>query len=157
MTGVMLITQSPPVPAVVQGAYRWLWPGNEPDTYWQNERGWGCEAPALSQYELFAEEFCIDSGAVFRQLVDEWRAERGARSSTTEILLSRAYQSIIGLGEKAVPLILAEMESEGDDPDQWFYALQVLTHANPVIEDDEGDFQAMARAWINWARRRYVW
>ena len=114
------------------------------------------ELPALPQYELFLDPQ-IESGTLFRTFVDRWRTERGVRSSTTDILLSPSYQSIIGLGPKAVPLILAQMESEGDDPDQWFFALQVLTHANPVAEEDEGDFNAMAKAWIDWARKRYIW
>jgi len=38
-----------------------------------------------------------------------------------------AYQKIIGLGPDAVPLIIAQMQSEADEPDQWFWALQVLT------------------------------
>ena len=96
-------------------------------------------------------------GEIFKELTRKWHEERGATSSTQDILLSHAYQSIIGMGPKAVPLILAQMESEGDDPDQWFWALQVLTGANPVSEDDEGDFQAMARTWIGWARKSYKW
>jgi hypothetical protein len=87
----------------------------------------------------------------FRRLVSRWRLERGARSSTTEILLAPAYQSIIGMGEKAVPLILAQLRSEGNQPDQWFWALQMLTGADPVQEEDEGNFRRMARAWLDWA------
>lgn len=154
-----IITQSStPTPwIVVQGAYSGLWPDSTPQ--WQHEIGWDCEnQPTPAQYQLeFFIDACVDKSAIFRQLVTEWRTERGASSSTTEILLSRAYQSIIGMGEIAVPLILSEMESEGDDPDQWFFALQVLTGANPVAEADDGDFQAMAKAWFAWARRRYIW
>lgn len=160
MSGMMLFTQTvPPNFAIVQGAYNWLWPNQSTEVYsWEEScAGWICEITSgEDQYQLF-EGACVDPAATFNQLVEDWRADRGVTSSTSDILLNRAYQSIIGMGQKAVPLILSQMETEGDDPDQWFYALQVLTGANPVREEDEGDFQAMARAWLDWARRRYVW
>jgi len=110
----------------------------------------------VAQLELFAEAI-IDDKAEFQQLASKWRIERGTTSSTTEIVLCPSYQSIIGLGPKVVPLILAELESEGDHPDHWFWALQVLTKADPVSEEDEGNFRNMARSWLDWARKRYVW
>jgi hypothetical protein len=63
-----------------------------------------------------------------------------------------AYQNIIGMGEDAVPLIIGELKSEGDDPDQWFWALMAITGANPVSPEDQGDFVAMAKAWLGWAK-----
>jgi len=58
---------------------------------------------------------------------------------------------IIGMGEKAIPLILRQMENEGDEPDQWFWALQILTEADPVPQEQRGDYAVMARTWLNWA------
>lgn len=87
----------------------------------------------------------------FQCLVNKWRAERGATSSITEGVLSPAYQSIIGMGEKAIPLIISQLRIEGDDPDQWFWALQAITMKNPVNADDQGDFVKMAQSWIKWA------
>jgi hypothetical protein len=63
------------------------------------------------------------------------------------------YRRIIGIGETAVPWILAQLRSEGDEPDQWFWALQSITGANPVMPEDQGDSPAMARAWIRWGER----
>jgi len=163
----MLITQSPesrPIPWLHQGVHEWVDPnGTTIDVYRSGVRAELIYSAAVTcdehdeQYvlELFAD--ALDSGALFNRFVEKWRTERGVSSSTTELILNRNYQSIIGMGQKAIPLILAQMESEGDDPDQWFFALQVLTGANPVPEEDDGDFQAMARAWIQWARRRYIW
>jgi hypothetical protein len=87
----------------------------------------------------------------FQNLVDEWRHERGAMSSITEMATLRPYQNIIGMGEEAIPLILAELKSEGDEPDQWFWALGAITGANPVSPEDQGNFAKMAQAWFKWA------
>jgi len=54
------------------------------------------------------------------------------------------------MGESAVPAILAQLKAEGDEPDQWFWALRMMTGENPVKPEDQGDFLAMARAWITW-------
>jgi len=55
------------------------------------------------------------------------------------------------MGDKAIPLILRQIENEGDDPDHWFWALQAITRANPVSENARGDMREMARAWLDWA------
>jgi hypothetical protein len=61
---------------------------------------------------------------------------------------------IIGMGTAAVPLILEELSRE---PDQWFWALECITEANPVPREDAGRVMAMADAWIRWgAERGYV-
>ncbi len=91
----------------------------------------------------------------FQVLITQWRNERGARSSITETVAMPAYQKIIGMGEKAVPLILAQLRSEGDEPDQWFWALKAITEANPVKPEDQGNFQKMAQAWLEWAEHEF--
>ena len=69
-----------------------------------------------------------------------------------------AYQKIIGMGPAVIPLIIAQMRSEADEPDQWFWALQVLTGADPVADEDRGDFVKMSQAWIDWAENEgYGW
>ncbi len=94
----------------------------------------------------------------FQNLVKQWRDERGARSSITETVMMPAYQKIIGMGETALPLILAQLRSEGDEPDQWFWALRAITEANPIKPEDQGNFQKMAQAWLQWAENGvYVW
>jgi hypothetical protein len=68
-----------------------------------------------------------------------------------------SYQRIIGMGGRVVPLILREMENEGDDPDHWFWALEMITGADPVPVEAYGDTVQMAQAWHSWAEGRYVW
>src|SRR5436309_1161421 len=75
----------------------------------------------------------------FQELVRQWRDERGAMSSITEMSILPAYQKIIGMGPPAIPLIIAQLKSEGDDPDQWFWALRAITDTNPVNAEDQGD------------------
>ena len=87
----------------------------------------------------------------FQNLARRWQAERGARSSITAMSMLPAYQSIIGMGEEAVPLIIAQLRLEGDDPDHWFWALRAITEANPISPEDRGDSVKMAQSWIKWA------
>ena len=73
----------------------------------------------------------------------------------TEMAMHPAYQEIIGMGELAVPLILAELER---DPDHWFWALKAITGADPVPEHCRGHLEEMAQAWLRWGRMQgYEW
>lgn len=88
----------------------------------------------------------------FKHLSEQWKSERGAMSWVVDMATCRAYQSIIGMGPVAIPLILAQLESEGDEPDHWFWALRALTGVNPVTADDRGNIVKIAQAWITWGR-----
>jgi hypothetical protein len=99
----------------------------------------------------------IPDDLLFRAHIMLWHEERGASSSITQMAMCPSYQRIIAMGPKAIPLILKQMESEGDEPDMWFWALRVLTDADPVSDDARGNFARMSEAWLNWARHRYVW
>jgi hypothetical protein len=94
---------------------------------------------------------------VFDLLVDRWIEDTNLLSSTTEIVTSWAYQSIIAMGPGVVPLILKQLEREGDQPRNWFWALRYLTRENPVRSEQRGNRRAMAQAWLEWGRYRYVW
>ena len=94
----------------------------------------------------------------FNRLRVQWREERGASSSITEIAMYRSHLQIIGLGRAAIPLILRRMEDEWAEPDMWFVALQMLTGVDPVTDEIRGDFCAMARRWLDWAAAHgYAW
>jgi hypothetical protein len=91
----------------------------------------------------------------FKQLAQDWREERGVMSSVTAMSMLPSYQSIIGMGPEALPLILAELRAEGNDPDQWFWALVCISKAadlsSPQIApEDQGNFRRMAQAWLEW-------
>jgi hypothetical protein len=87
----------------------------------------------------------------FRALRDNWYTERGVTSSITVMVMCPAYLAIIGMGERAVPLILQQLRQESDDPDHWFIALEAITGVNPVRPEAFGDTVAMAEAWFRWA------
>lgn len=84
--------------------------------------------------------------------MEQWQIERGATSSITEMAACPAYQSIIGMGPTAIPLIIAQLRAEGDEPDQWFWALKAITPGDdPVQDEDRGNYSRMAQSWIQWA------
>ncbi|MCX7429158.1 MAG: N-6 DNA methylase [Planctomycetia bacterium] len=85
----------------------------------------------------------------FDQLATQWKRDRGHSSKIKTVVSVPAYQKIIGIGAKAVPLILREMR---DRPDHWFVALQQITGENPVSKNDRGRLRAMAEAWLSWGR-----
>ena len=86
----------------------------------------------------------------FRRLADEWEAETKYLSNTVQIAMSEPYQRIIALGRPVVPLILAELRER---PQQWFWALRMLTGVNPVPDDIRGQVRRMAEAWVTWGEQ----
>ena len=62
-----------------------------------------------------------------------------------------SYQKIIGLGPTAIPQILTELKRR---PDHWFWALHVLTDADPIKANHEGRFAHMVQDWLNWGAAR---
>jgi len=93
----------------------------------------------------------------FQYLVEKWKGESAVLSSTTEMVMLSSYQSIMSMGDPAIPLIFRQLESEGDQPDNWFWALRHMTGTNPVPPENRGNRRAMAAAWLEWARHRYAW
>ena len=91
----------------------------------------------------------------FRELVRQWKAERGPTSSVTKMARHPAYREIVNLGKAAVPLLLAELERQ---PDHWFLALYEITGVDPVPKESRGRLQEMASAWLRWGREHgIVW
>ena len=82
---------------------------------------------------------------------EKWKKETAALSSPASIRMNRNYQKIIGLGNSIIPLILAELERQ---PDDWFYALEMLTkdEENPTTE--EMGFTESVKAWVNWGKNK---
>ena len=108
-------TQTPAI-VIVQGAYeQFCAPSERATTY---------ASPKTFDFVLSVEASSIatpqDLWLQFQSLAAAWRQQRGIMSSVTETAMCPAYQSIIGMGEAAIPFIIATLEIEGDDPDQWF-------------------------------------
>jgi len=85
--------------------------------------------------------------ARFDTLAQQWKHETAHHSNIAKRALHPAYQEIIGMGERVVPLLLAELRRE---PDDWFWALHAITGANPVPAASRGNLRAMAEAWVQW-------
>ena len=91
----------------------------------------------------------------FANLVDEWQRDRRPGVDLHEMTKHPAYQRVINLGEKVVPLILRHIEK---NPSHWFPALHAITGANPVPEGCQGNLEKMTAAWLRWGRDQgYSW
>jgi hypothetical protein len=144
--------------AVIVSTYDLIYPAEAvPDQQFAMALVYPAGSPPIS-HPAPCVEFVVDSAsknwARFQSLVEQWRRERGALSSITEMSMLPSYQALIGMGEAAVPLILAQLRSEGDEPDQWFWALKAITGISPVQPEDQGDFVRMARAWLRWGEEQ---
>ncbi|MCH7511735.1 MAG: hypothetical protein IIB19_05140 [Chloroflexi bacterium] len=87
----------------------------------------------------------------FQRLADEWLADTRYESRVQSMIVHPSYQRIVGMGERALPLILQRLERETD---HWFPALQAIAGENPVPPEDSGNLDAMTRSWLQWGRRR---
>jgi hypothetical protein len=92
-----------------------------------------------------------EQAARFETLAEQWKHDTAHLSNIAKKALHPAYQEIIGMGERAVPLLLAELKRE---PDDWFWALNAITGANPVSPASRGNVQAMAAAWLLWGAEK---
>jgi hypothetical protein len=90
------------------------------------------------------------TAAHFAELAARWRADTEFLSSPPAIADHPAYREIIAMGEPAIAMILAELETR---PDFWFEALRALTGEDPVPPEARGDVGAMAGAWLEWGRQ----
>jgi len=123
-----------------------------------------CHAGWADETDPVIIPFCIAEGQIipdeatvnwirFQNLVKQWKAHRGSRSSISQVAAMEPYQKIIGMGKDALPLIISQLKSEGDNPDQWFWALKAITSQDPVKPEERGNYKMMAQAWIDWAER----
>ena len=87
----------------------------------------------------------------FEHLRDEWKSQSRYLSNTAQIAMLWSYQQIIGMGTPVVPLILSELRRETD---HWFWALEAISGENPVRPEAAGDVEQMAKAWLDWGRRK---
>jgi uncharacterized protein (DUF433 family) len=85
----------------------------------------------------------------FEQLVRDWKIETSLIASPAKRMLNPNYLRIIKLGDRVLPLLLAELERE---PDDWFVALETLAETNPVSTEDRGNFDLVVASWIRWGR-----
>ncbi len=91
----------------------------------------------------------------FAALAARWNHDTAHMSKMGRAAEHPAYQEIIAMGERVVPLLLAGLER---DCEHWFIALHRITGASPVPKEDAGRVKKMADAWIAWGRAQgYRW
>ncbi|HUP18686.1 MAG TPA: hypothetical protein VM778_01900 [Gemmatimonadota bacterium] len=136
-----------------EGTSAWLtrtWDRGSSDWRLEVEEASEANTSALEspQYPLSLQEA---AGARFRRLSNRWRDETAIAPSVVHMALHDAYQQIIGMGEDALPLILAELQTNGG---HWFWALSAITGEDPVPDAARGEIEAMTEAWLEWGRVR---
>lgn len=89
----------------------------------------------------------------FQNLAKRWHRETKYLSSDHDIAMNPAYQSIIGMGDRAIPLILQDLQRK-TEPNPWFWALTMITRENPVPPEEAGDMRRMRERWLDWGRSR---
>jgi hypothetical protein len=87
----------------------------------------------------------------FNRLARQWKEQTEFMSSSDAMVAHPAYQSVIGMGPAALPLLLEELER---DPDHWFWALKAISEEDPVPAESRGNVQEMTRAWLGWGREK---
>ena len=87
--------------------------------------------------------------AEFHILVEQWKADTVASSLVQQQVRHPAYQRIVGMGPRVVPLILAEMRRR---PDHWFWALHAITGEQPAPASST--FAEATEAWLAWGKAR---
>lgn len=90
-----------------------------------------------------------DLAETFAQLVHQWQEETAISSLIAQRVMHPAYQRIIGLGPRALPLIVQELEQR---PDHWFWALRAISGDDPTIPGD--NFVKSRDNWLKWGRAR---
>lgn len=86
---------------------------------------------------------------LFCALKKEWQEDTMFSSSLREIVLHPAYQRIIGLGPRALPLIFDQLRR--NPPTHWFWALVAIVGEDPAIESHT--LREAASLWLQWAAR----
>ena len=87
----------------------------------------------------------------FEQLADQWERETQNMSSTVHKSMHGAYQDIIAMGPRVIPLILDRLRDKGG---HWYWALAHLAKTDPVPPNARGNVQKMREAWLKWGSDR---
>jgi hypothetical protein len=88
----------------------------------------------------------------FAELAAKWKMDTRFVSNVTSKSMDISYQKIIGMGPAAVPLIIKDLIDNG--PNDWFWALYVITDENPITDNIAGNMSEMTEAWIKWGRTK---
>ncbi|HEV3333366.1 MAG TPA: hypothetical protein VG096_20410 [Bryobacteraceae bacterium] len=150
MRKLILSTQAA---AVIVGVMSYIWIDTVTKTEVQFSNGSACPTTCSNEQPVIADPN-LQAAIRFQELRKQWLAQRTRSVWVSDMVLCPAYQSIIGMGESAIPLILAQLHSEGNEPDHWFWALRSIVEFDPVKDEDRGDIGKMAASWLEWGREQ---
>lgn len=85
--------------------------------------------------------------AEFERLREQWLADTLLDSSAVRIAMHPAYQRIIGMGESALPLILADLATQ---PAHWFWALRAI--AGKDAAEGAMSMEEARQRWLAWGQ-----
>lgn len=85
----------------------------------------------------------------FRRLAAAWREATPYHARHPVRYDHPIYREIVGLGPAVVPFLLRALQ---EYPRDWFWALHLITRANPVAPEERGAFTGMSAAWLRWGR-----
>lgn len=86
--------------------------------------------------------------AEFDSLVEQWRNDTRKSSLAHQKAMHPAYQRIIGMGERALPLILRELDHRRE---HWLWALTAITGRDDIAKPAY-NFKEAVDAWLEWGR-----
>lgn len=89
-----------------------------------------------------------DAGETFKECAQTWRRDTATTSSLSEIVMHPAYQRIIGLGPRAIPLILRDLAHQTD---HWSWALRAIVGRD--VAEGTSTLDEASAAWLKWGRQ----
>lgn len=109
-------------------------------------------APIHSSVVVWPGAFSTIEGITARFLdhYKAWRLDSLFDSLPDQMRAHRSYNAIIDLGERAVPLIAAQLRRE---PSFLFLALEDITGVDPVPEQCHGKLHETVLAWLKWLQK----
>jgi hypothetical protein len=90
--------------------------------------------------------------AIFQKYLQQWHEETQFSSSSQVMFWNKNYQAIIDMGWDAVPHIITQLR---ENPNHLFWALDQITHANPIKLEHAGHLHEMAADYIEWYDKNY--
>ncbi len=85
----------------------------------------------------------------FQTLLTHWKQETGGFSLARQKQYHPTYLKIIGMGEKALPHLLREVQNRRR---YFFVALEAIANENPAANTE--NFDDAVNAWITWGRAK---
>ncbi len=92
----------------------------------------------------------VPSSAEFERLIDKWKKDTYAMSSTTMMVAHPSYQRIIGMGPAVLPLLTQVLKE--DFGCHWCIAMMYITGEDPVSDAACRTTRGVRLSWLAWAR-----